>query len=323
MKRILLFISIMFALIALLAVNSARITVNAQQSADFSRPAQIVDDETPSIDVQKKNGRSLARLIRKAKRESIIEVSAGFYNMSDVKIYKSVKLVGVGNVVFQSEGRVAKGILVPDLGVSLHVENITFRNARSRDRNGAGIRNDGRDLKVINCIFEDNENGILSTGNEKGVVEIINSSFLRNGNGDGFSHAIYLSSGAELLISNSRFMGTKIGHHVKSLAKETHVKNSYFDDTDGRTSYALDVTRGGNASLADSFIMQRETSENSTIVNFDASRGGEALSLRITDNRIVNRHPEGRLLRNDTQIVPMLKGNVITNEGSGILRDGK
>ncbi|MEL7019918.1 MAG: right-handed parallel beta-helix repeat-containing protein, partial [Pseudomonadota bacterium] len=172
---------------------------------------------------QARNGRWLQKQIAKAKRGDVVSIPAGTYNVQDLKIFKTIKLVGQGEVVLQSLNPVSKGLLVPDLGVSLHVENITFRGARARDRNGAGIRHDGKDLWVINCVFDSNEDGILATGSEDGRLEIRNSTFVNNGHGDGFSHGIYLSSGAQMLVYDSRFLGTKIGHHIKSLAQVTAV----------------------------------------------------------------------------------------------------
>lgn len=279
-----------------------------------------VQDSQSDIAEQARNGRWLAKEIGKARKGDVISIPQGVYNVQDLKIYKTIKLIGEGEVILQSLNLVAKGLLVPDLGVSLQVENITFRGARSRDNNGAGIRHDGKNLWVINCIFDGNEDGILATGSENGRIEIRNSTFVNNGNGDGYSHAIYLSSGEQLLVYDSRFLGTKIGHHIKSLAEVTAVTDSYFDDTGAGTSYILDVTRGGIASITGSFILQRETAENATIVNFDASRGGKAISMRIAGNQIINRHPSGNLVRNPTTTRTVLEDNKISNEGRGRMK---
>jgi len=46
-------------------------------------------------------------------------------------------------------------------GNDVIVENIEFSGARVPDRNGAGIRPEGRNFTVRNCRFYDCENGIL------------------------------------------------------------------------------------------------------------------------------------------------------------------
>ena len=55
-------------------------------------------------------------------------------------------------------------------GSDITIENIEFSGARVRDRNGAGIRPEGRNLTVRNCRFYDCENGILG-GNGEMLIE--------------------------------------------------------------------------------------------------------------------------------------------------------
>ena len=276
----------------------------------------------PSISEQVKNGRALRRQISKAKRGAVVLIAEGYYAVSDLRINKSITLVGDGDVIIQSANKVQKGLFVPGIGVSLQVENITFRGAKaanSGDNNGAGIRHEGRDLTVIDCIFENNENGILSTGSQKGKIELHNSTFLNSGYGDGYSHGIYVSAGAQLTITQSRFIGTNVGHHVKSLAPTNTISGSYFDDVDKRTSYSIDLNKGGAAIIRNNFIVQRDSVSNYSIVHYSTERGGEPGSLTVTGNHFVNRHPKGRLVFNQTPIEPLLQKNIISNENGGRL----
>lgn len=262
---------------------------------------------------------ALEQAVAKAARGETIVIAAGRYNLGDLKIPRDLNLTGRGKVIFFSSKPVAKGLLNPLPGASIRVENITFSSAASPDENGAGIRHDGDNLTIVNCIFEENENGILATGSKNGRVRIRGSSFLRNGYGDGYSHGIYVVRAAALEISDSNFTGTKIGHHVKSLAARTRLTNSTFDDADGHTSYAVDVSKGGDVLIADNIIIQAVDADNSTIINYDLSRGGKAISLAIINNRITNRHRNGQLLRNATTLSPRISGNDITNEDRGRL----
>lgn len=263
---------------------------------------------------------ALKRAVADAKSGAVIEIAAGRYDLTDLKLPRDVTLTGNGEVVFFSSAPVAKGLLNPLPGASLHVENIIFRGAASPDLNGAGIRHDGDDLTIVNCAFEDNENGVLATGAETGRIRIRGSAFLRNGHGDGYSHGIYVVRAASLDISGSRFVGTRIGHHVKSLAERTRVTGSTLDDGAGRTSYSIDASRGGDVLIDGNVIIQAVDGDNGTIVNYDLTRGGDAAGLTITNNRIVNRHRHGRLLRNATDLEPRLSGNDIVNEARGRLR---
>ena len=138
-----------------------------------------------------------------------IEIAPGRYDLTDLKIDRDVTLRGGGDrdsgVIFFSSRPVAKGLLNPLSGVSIRVENITFEGAVSPDKNGAGIRHDGDNLTVVNCVFKDNENGILATGGDAGRIRIRGTSFVGNGHGDGYSHGIYVVRAAVLEISESVF----------------------------------------------------------------------------------------------------------------------
>ncbi len=248
-----------------------------------------------------------------------IRVAPGRYDLTDLKIPRDMTIIGEGEVTFYSSAPVAKGILNPLWVSTFTVENIRFEGAQSPDLNGAGIRHDGEHLKVVNCVFKDSENGILATGQDHGKIIIVGSRFLNNGYGDGYSHGIYVASGASLSIEDSDFVGTKIGHHVKSLAGTTHIKRSTFDDADGRTSYAVDTSRGGAVAITNNSFIHAANADNSTLFNYDLARGGEAISLEITGNRIINRNRNGRLLRNETSLQPVLRDNDITNEAGGKL----
>ncbi len=257
---------------------------------------------------------ALKRAVRNADDGETVVLAAGIYDIADLKINDDLSLRGEGEVVFFSSRPVAKGLLNPLSGVSLTVENLRFRGARSPDRNGAGIRNDGGDLTIIDCVFEENENGVLSTGDRKGAISITRSQFLRNGHGDGYSHGIYVLRASKLDIVDSAFVGSRIGHHVKSLADETLIMNSRLDDADGETSYAVDLSKGGRVLITGNTIVQAADASNGTVVNYDTSRGGKARPLEIVGNKIVNHRRGARFLRNDTRMTPTVFDNEIINE---------
>ncbi|WP_133162274.1 NosD domain-containing protein [Hyphococcus luteus] len=262
---------------------------------------------------------ALKRAVLKARKGETIVIASGRYDLTDLKLPRDVTLKGEGEVVFHSSRPTEKGILNPLWDTSLRVENIRFEGARSPDLNGAGIRHDGLHLTVVNCVFEDNEDGILATGQAKGVITITGSAFIDNGYGDGYSHAIYVADGQELDIRASKFIGTRIGHHVKSLAAVTRIVNSSFDDADGKTSYSVDASRGGRVLIQGNSFIQAANGDNSTLINYDQTRGGTADALVITGNRIVNRNRNGRLLRNETGVVPVIEGNDVRNQAGGRL----
>ena len=149
------------------------------------------------------------------------------------------------------------------------------------------------------------------------MITISGSAFIGNGYGDGYSHAIYVADGHTLDIAASRFVGTRIGHHVKSLAAVTRIENSSFDDADGKTSYSVDASRGGHVMIKGNSFIQSADGDNATLINYDQTRGGDADALIIAGNRITNRNRNGRLLRNETDVTPVIEGNEIRNEAGG------
>jgi hypothetical protein len=263
------------------------------------------------------NAPALEQAVGKARKGETILVAAGRYDLADLKIPRDLTLKGEGEVVFYSTRPTEKGILNPLWDASLRVENIRFEGARAPDLNGAGIRHDGLNLTVVNCAFIGNEDGILATGQAQGVITISGSAFIGNGYGDGYSHAIYVADGHTLDITASRFVGTRIGHHVKSLAAVTRIENSSFDDADGKTSYSVDASRGGHVMITGNSFIQSADGDNSTLINYDQTRGGDADALIITGNRITNRNRNGRLLRNETGVTPVLERNDVRNESGG------
>lgn len=259
----------------------------------------------------------LAGAISSAKSGAVIDIPAGDYDLTDQKIDRSLTLKGSpdGKTVLRSAAVTEKGILVPLIGVDLRVENLTFSGAKSWDRNGAGIRHEGRNLTVVNCRFIGNEDGILSTGDKNGVIMIERSLFKENGFGDGQSHAIYVDGAALVDVRDSKFVSTRIGHHLKSLSKKTEVRGTTFDDGHGRGSYAIDASKGGELIAENNVFIQASDAENYSIINYDLTRGGSADGVTITGNKVVNRFQGGNFLRNDTKLQPAMSANTIENLG--------
>ncbi|MGH8645852.1 MAG: right-handed parallel beta-helix repeat-containing protein, partial [Gammaproteobacteria bacterium] len=89
----------------------------------------------------------------------VIEIMAGTY-MYDVAIWAQNDLTirGVGGRAhLQADGAAAgeKAIWVIE-GDNVTIENIEFSGARVRDRNGAGIRQEGTNVTIRNCYFHHN-----------------------------------------------------------------------------------------------------------------------------------------------------------------------
>jgi hypothetical protein len=190
-----------------------------------------------------------------------------------------------------------KGFLV--VQADALVSNLVFKNAfidgdhnTYPGGNAAGIRQEAGNLTVQNVSFIGNQNGILATPGtpNTGTLTILNSTFVNNGSGDGYTHAIYANQLSQVTVSNTSFQGTKAGHDVKSRAAETIVTNSTLDDgVTGTASYAIDLSNGGNGTISGNLIVQGPNTQNPVMVAY----GAEGLiwssnTVSITGNSFVN-----------------------------------
>ncbi len=277
-----------------------------------------------------------------------IYVRAGTYVNDYATFSHSVSIIGVGgqahfkweglepdpssNIWVQQVGKPwipnGKGIIdiTPHAG-DVYVENLTLSGATSGQTNGAGIRHHGSNLTVVNTTFLNNENGILSGSNnpDDGVVRIYGSEFEGNGYEDGKSHAMYINKTGTLVVENTVIRDTVEGHHVKSLAETTIVRNSVLHDGTGTSSYSVDVSGGGSLLVENNVITQGAETGNRQIFNYSLERGGEEGEVIFRDNTIVNASTTGILIRNAADVPVLFEGNSfeMTDGGKLQLLSGK
>jgi hypothetical protein len=265
-----------------------------------------------------------------ARDGDIVEIDAGVYS-ADVTAWPQndivVRGVGGGRAHMRADGAEegGKGTWVL-YGRNFTAENIEFSGARVVDRNGAGIRADGTGLLVVrNCYFHDNDEGILGGGDE---VLIEYSIFDRNGYGDGYSHNLYISEISRFTIRYSYIHRAVIGHNVKSRARENWVLyNRIMDESDGSSSYAVDLPQGGRSYLIGNVIEQGPNTDNSSIVAYAAENTDSGpQELYVVNNTLVNNRAAGGtflLLRSGTTVriannifygpgTPWSSGSVVT-----------
>ncbi|MGZ8273188.1 MAG: hypothetical protein ACXW2G_02670 [Burkholderiaceae bacterium] len=219
-----------------------------------------------------------------------------------------------------------KGIWVMAVpnSASTTVVNIEFHQATVPDKNGAGIRLDSGNLVVRNAGFFDNENGILG-GAGGTTVTIERSEFARNGYGDGYTHNIYIGNVGRLNVNASYFHEAKVGHNLKSRAKETYIENSYFaDKAAGTSSYLIDTPNGGVVYLRGNLLHKGPNAENSIAVSYGAEGLSWATnSLTMVHNTVVSTYPGGAFVHapSATQQVT-LKGNLFAGTNGAALLSG-
>ena len=172
---------------------------------------------------------------------------------------------------------------------TMTIINVEFRDSKVPDQNGAGIRLEGGSLVLRNTGFFDNENGILG-GSGPTTVTIERSEFARNGFGDGFTHNIYIGEVNRLNVIASHFHDAKIGHNLKSRAKENFIENSYFmDGPTGTSSYLLDFPNGGVVFMRGNLLHKGPLADNTTAIAFGAERNTwPANTVTMIHNTVVS-----------------------------------
>ncbi|HKR15986.1 right-handed parallel beta-helix repeat-containing protein [Rhizorhapis sp.] len=195
-----------------------------------------------------------------------------------------------GTVIFDGVSCEGKAALVLR-GRSATVDGVIFQNMRVPDANGAGIRLEQGDLHVVNSLFRNSEQGILTAADPAGEIRIDRSSFQHLGRCDrGLScaHSIYVGGYGKLSITRSRFELGNGGHYVKSRAAIADIVGNSFDDTGGReTNYMIDLPAGATGLISGNLMVQGRSKENYSAFIAVAAEGKENSSngLSIKDNR--------------------------------------
>ena len=252
-------------------------------------------------------------------------VDCAIWSQNNLTIESSGK-----GVVITSKSCGGKGIFVIK-GNDTTVSGITFSNAKVPDMNGAGIREAGKNLTVINSTFSKNQMGILSNPSPDSTIIIRDSTFTQNGTcfpncpANIFMHALYIGKAALLQVENSTFSDQHDGHYIKSRASRTEVINSTIKDgPNGTGSYEIDIPNGGSVLIQGNTLEKGAKSENANAISI----GEEGVTnptpdITIKDNKYTN--DSGRqstFVRNSTSTTPVLSGNTMLGSPTPILIAG-
>ena len=264
----------------------------------------------------------------------VIEIDAGTY-VDDIVVWRNDNLTlrGVGGMAHMqatvpiaytpgNDQQNGMGIWVTKSN-NIKVENIEFSGAKvppADGYNGAGIRAQGSDLTICNGYFHDNEDGILGG---KGRVHIEYSEFDHNGLGEyGKTHNIYLSRDVtRFVLQHSYSHHAYIGHNVKSRAQENYILyNRIMDEDTGQSSYAVDISNGGQTYIIGNLIQQGNNTDNNTIVSYGAEglqSDGRTHNLYMVNNTVVNDKGKGTFVyvRSGTATAELMN-NIFTGGGT-------
>ncbi len=223
---------------------------------------------------------------------------------------------GKGDVVIRDVICEDKAIFITN-GANITIRNITFLNALSSYKNGAGIRAMGENLTVEGSRFRNNENGILAGPNPRSRIVIRNSVFTGNGKCDpDCAHGIYIGAVNSLLVTGCVFLQQMVGHHIKSRALRSEiVGNTIKDGPVGTASFAVDIPDAGSLILRNNVIEKGPRTENhiAAISIGEESKRNSTEELIIERNTFVNDYAGTTIfVRNSTPIPARLIGNTLT-----------
>lgn len=242
--------------------------------------------------------KTVAEASRLAHDDDVVEIASGEY-LGDVTTWTQKRLTirGIGQrPILNAAGRSAEGkaIWVVRNG-DFTVVNIEFRGAQVPDRNGAGIRLEKGKLVVRDCLFLNNQNGILTGGDPQAELTIVHSEFGHSGYGDGQSHNLYVGAIARLSVTGSYFHHANVGHLIKSRAAVNDIRyNRLTDEIGGRASYELEFPSGGVAYVIGNIIQQGSQTENPHIISFGAEGYNWTKNeLYLVNNTLVDNRPSG------------------------------
>jgi len=256
---------------------------------------------------------------RIAKANDIIEIDAGLY-VSDAALWSVPQLTirGVGGrAVLDAGGSSIEGKAIWLIrGNDIFIENIGFKNCKVRDRNGAGIRVEGDNLKVRNCLFWSNENGILC-GNIKSIhsLTVRYSEFGFNGYGDGQSHGIYVGGIDEFIFEFNYVHHTRSGHHVKSRARSNQIGYNFLTDHEaGNSSYAIDFEDGGKGVVIGNVIHQSKVTENSALIHYGMPNSSSGEPFYIVNNTVSSDRHTGIFVLNHSPAEGLIVNNILVGK---------
>jgi len=251
---------------------------------------------------------------RAARDGDIVEIDSADYTDTAVWRQNRLWILGVGGRPhIRAPGKLAQDKAVwVIVGSEVTVENVEMSGARVPDRNGAGIRAQGRGLTVRASCFHDNENGILTSNNPANWLVVEFSEFASNGAGDGRSHNLYVGRVSRFEMRNSFSHGARVGHLVKSRAARNLIEyNRLVDDADGTASYELDLPSGGEALVRGNLISQSATSPNQGIISYAAEKGEHPPGrLQVLYNTVVSRRIKPIFVANLSSDPAIVAGNL-------------
>lgn len=203
----------------------------------------------------------------------------------------AVRARTTGSVVFDGVTCEQKAALV-FRGADAMIDGITFQNLRVPDGNGAGIRLEQGGLTVMNAVFRNSEEGVLTGDDMAHTIRVDRSTFSGLGScavASGCAHSLYIGHYGKLIVTRSRFERGRGGHYLKSRAAVNQITDNSFDDAAGHgTNYLIDLPSGSTGLIARNIMLQGPDKENhsAAIVVAAEDQSNPSAGLTITGNTL-------------------------------------
>lgn len=214
--------------------------------------------------------------------------------------YKDCAIVESGRVAFRAvqagtaifDGGICEGKAALVLrGRDAAVDGLVFENMAVGDGNGAGIRLEKGPLTVMNAMFRNSQEGILTADDPASTIRVDRSTFSGLGtceNSAGCAHGLYVGQYGNLVVTRSRFEKGAGGHYVKTRSQRIDVRDSSFDDTAGHgTNYMIDLSAGATGTISGNTFVQGKDKENHSafVTVAPESRDNPSAGLIVTGNK--------------------------------------
>ena len=224
---------------------------------------------------------------RAAQDGDTIAIDPGDYYDCAVWTRSRLTITGTGPDVLITDTVCQGKALFVIRGDDVTVRNLGFARARVADRNGAGIRAEGRNLTVESSRFLNNETGLLDGGLPGSTLRIIDCTFTGNGVRDVTAPSPALSVGAvaTLQVARSRFADSRGGAHILSAAGRTELLGNRIEDGEAGVRDAPVVLYGGDLLMEDNTLRR---GPGGARVNAAVHAYGAAGTLTLRRNTLVN-----------------------------------
>jgi hypothetical protein len=217
-----------------------------------------------------------------------ITIDPGDYYDCAIWNHNNLTIAGTGPEVRITDTTCEGKALFITRGDNITIRNLTFARARVPDRNGAGIRAEGRNLTVESSRFINNETGLLDGGQPGSTVRVLDCVFTANGVRDIPMPSPALSVGAiaTLRVERSRFEDSRGSVHILSAAGLTELIGNRIEDGESGVRDALVVLNNVEALVMEDNTLRRGASGARFNAAVRADGGDGELTLRR--NTLVN-----------------------------------